>query len=293
VGKTTLSIDVARQLDCSILSADSRQFYREMNIGTAKPSQADLHAVTHYFIDHLSVHDPYSVGDYERDVIEKLDKIYNTQHIAILTGGTGFFIRAVLEGLDHFPNVPDSAREKLNRELEEYGITHLQEELESKDVEYYKSIDINNPHRLIRALSIIRQTGQTFSSFTRKEPVRRNFKPIQIALQLPRKELYKRINLRVDHMIGNGLLEEVERLIPQRELNALNTVGYSELFKYFDGYWSLDFAIDKIKQHTRNYAKRQITWFRNQGDWHFYHPEDMESIMGFINTSIEEPAKRI
>ncbi len=242
--------------------------------------------IPHYFIDHLSVQDAYSVGDYHREATALLEKIYTSNTIAILTGGTGLYIRAVCEGLNHFPPVDRQIRSALHDLWQTQGIALLQEELRNTDPQYYESIDTDNPHRLIRALSVIRSSGKPFSHFLHQPKPHPNFVPIYIALTMDRDQLYARINKRVDHMIAKGLLNEVESLLPYRGHNSLNTVGYTELFEHLDGQYSLPEAIDKIKQHTRNYAKRQMTWFRNQGQWNQLPNDDIERIINFLTKKI-------
>jgi len=282
VGKTETSIQIAQQLGTEIFSADSRQFYREMEIGTAKPSIEELQQAKHHFIDSRSISEDYSVGDFERECIGQLDNYYKNNSTGILTGGTGLYIKAICEGLDDFPETDPSIRATLNILKDEKGIEVLQAELEEKDPVYFAEADIQNPHRLIRALEIIRSTGKTFSSFRQKNIKQRIFKPIYIALNLERSVLYERINHRVDLMVEQGLVEEARKLFPEREKNALQTVGYKELFSHFENKISLDEAIELIKRNTRRYAKRQITWFKNSGNYAFFEPTDVDEIMGYI-----------
>lgn len=288
-GKTALAIQLAQYFSTEIISADSRQFYREMTIGTAKPSVEELKSVPHHFINNLSIQDNYSVGDYEKEVLEKLDSLFQKQDIVIMVGGTGLYIRAVCEGLDSFPDVPLSIRADLEALFHEQGIEALQKELEIVDPIYFEEVDKDNPMRLIRALSVHRASGQPFSSFRTKNSVNRIFEPIYIALDIPRAILYDRINLRVDAMIEMGLIQEVQNLIPFKHLNALQTVGYSELFHYFENILTLDEAIDKIKQHTRNYAKRQCTWFRKDKHWQYFSTPDVNDIIDYLkNFNLKE-----
>lgn len=281
-GKTSLSIALAQHYDCPILSADSRQFYREMSIGTAKPTTEELSQAEHYFVDSLSIHDSYSVGDYERDSQQLLERIYQTHDHAIMVGGSGLYLRAVAEGVDHFPDVDIAIKSEINSLLETKGIKPLQEEIQRTDPDYAAEVDMDNPHRLIRALGVIRQTGLPFSSFHNKKSKGRPYQCIQIKTELERSVLYDRINTRVDMMVKDGLIEEARKLYPSKGLQSLNTVGYKELFQHFDGEWELDFAIEKIKQHSRNYAKRQITWFNNQGQWHGVNPTDVEAAIALV-----------
>jgi len=257
-----------------------------MNIGTAKPSEEELSLAPHHFINNLSVKDEYSVGDYERDVVKTLDEIYLTEDVAILVGGTGLYINAVLNGLDQFPEIDADIKKALNRKFRMEGIQDLQTMLREKDPEYAQKVDMNNPHRLIRALSVIESSGQTFSSFQTKAKATRKFTPIKIALTMERHILYDRINQRVDVMMEKGLLEEVKSLLPYKELNALNTVGYSEIFEHLDGKCFLSESIEQIKQNTRRYAKRQNTWFRNQGEWTYFDSHKTDLILGHVNRAM-------
>ncbi|MCG9970281.1 tRNA (adenosine(37)-N6)-dimethylallyltransferase MiaA [Christiangramia crocea] len=287
IGKTSLAIAVAKHFDTEIISADSRQFYKEMKTGTAVPETEELEAAPHHFIQHISVEEKYSVGDFERDAIKKLDELFRKRQVAVMVGGSGLYIKAVTEGLDDFPEVDPEIREKLNSHLEEDGIDWLQQKLFALDPEHYKNIDEQNPHRLIRALEICMATGKTFSSFLNKEKPGRDFKTISIGLTAEREIIYDRINKRVDMMIENGLVEEAKKLYPKRELNALNTVGYKELFQYFDGNTDLETAISEIKKNTRRFAKRQLTWFRKDPEikW-FEFDEDRQKIFNYLEEQI-------
>jgi tRNA dimethylallyltransferase len=262
VGKTAAAIQLASFYKTVIVSADSRQFYREMSIGTAKPSRDELAAVKHYFINSHSITDTFTVGDYEKQCLELLYDLFQTHDKVILVGGSGLFIKAVCEGFDEFPDAEPSVRDKLNKEFEEKGISYLQEQLKIADPQYYEEVDLNNPQRIIRALQVYQSTGKRFSSYRKSKINKRPFNIIKLGLNLPREILYQRINQRVDLMIEQGLIDEVKSLLPFRHLNPLNTVGYSELFDYFDGKTDLNSAIELIKQNTRHYAKRQLTWFR-------------------------------
>ncbi len=285
-GKTGLAIALARHFRTEILSADSRQFYREMSIGTAKPDEEELAAAPHHFINSLDVTDEYSVGDYERDALALLEKIFEKKEIAILVGGSGLFIRALCEGLDKFPPVPDGILEELERIFKDEGITPLQEELREKDPDYFQQVDQNNPMRLIRALSVCRASGKPFSSFRSGKKAKRPFTPIYILLQMDREKLYERINLRVDRMIEQGLVEEARKLFPHRHFNALQTVGYQELFEHFEGKITLEEAIEKIKQNSRRYAKRQATWFRKDSHWQAFSPQEQDAIVEYVTQKI-------
>lgn len=269
IGKTAGAIQLAQHFNTVILSADSRQFYREMSIGTAKPTADELAAAQHYFIDSHSITEPFSVGDFEKQGLALLDELFKTHGTVILVGGSGLYIKAICEGFDNIPVADEGVREKLNLELEEKGIAYLQEKLKQADPNYYNEVDINNPQRVIRALEVFESTGNPFSSYRVASTNTRPFNIIKIALNMPRELLYDRINQRVDIMISQGLLDEVKALIPYRHLNALNTVGYSEIFDYLDNKTTLDTAIEKIKQNTRRFAKRQLTWFRKDKDFHW------------------------
>ncbi len=267
VGKTAAAIEVARALGTEILSADSRQFYRELNIGTAKPSPEELAAVPHHLVNSLSIHQDYSVGDFERDALQLLQRLFQRYDTLLLVGGSGLYIRAVCEGLDDFPEVPPEVREQVRRFYEAEGLEALQEELRRYDPAYFARVDRRNPQRLLRALEVCRATGRPFSSFRRGEPKPRPFKPLLFYLTLDRALLYERIDQRVDAMMAAGLLEEARALFPHRHLNALQTVGYRELFDHLEGKTSLEEAVRLIKRNTRRYAKRQLTYFRNQADF--------------------------
>jgi len=262
VGKTATAIRLAQQLKTEIISADSRQFYNEMSIGTAKPDAEELSQAKHHFINSHSITDNFTVGDFEKEALLLLDELFKTHDQLIMVGGSGLFIQAVTQGFDNLPAANPEIREKLNQEFAEKDIEHLQQKLKDADPDYYNKVDLNNPQRLIRALEVFQATGKSFSSYRKATVNTRPFESIKIVLDLPREELYDRINRRVDIMIEQGLVEEVHSLLPYRQLNALNTVGYSELFDYFDGKTDLPAAIDLIKQNTRRFAKRQLTWFR-------------------------------
>ena len=262
IGKTNLAIKIALHFQTEVISADSRQFYKEMEIGTAKPSKAELAQVKHHFIDSHSINQPFSVGDYEEQAIGLIDKLFEKYDDLVLVGGSGLFIKAITDGFDNFPKASPEIREELNKVYHTEGISLLQKQLSVLDPAYFNEVDINNPQRVIRALEVCISTGQPFSSFRKSTLKHRNFNSIKIGLNIDREKLYKQINFRVDQMAEQGLVEEVRQLLPSRHLNALNTVGYSELFEYFDGVLSLDEAIESIKQNTRRFAKRQLTWFR-------------------------------
>lgn len=289
-GKTALAIWLAQQLGTEILSADSRQFYRGMDIGTAKPGLPERAGIPHHFIDSLDVGDAYSVGDFERDALQTLETIFRTRNTAILTGGSGLFIQAVCEGLDVFPEVTETARKQVAEGAEQGGIPWLQAMLRDQDPVYYSQVDVNNPARLRRALEVCLSAGTPYSDFLKKEKPQRAFQPIYVLLDLPRETLYRRIDERVDAMVRAGLEEEARALLPYRRLPALQTVGYAEWFDYLDGRTDRQTAIDKIKQHTRNYAKRQATWFRKHGDWIVFAPDAREAVREYVQRRISMDA---
>ncbi|CAM1371410.1 tRNA (adenosine(37)-N6)-dimethylallyltransferase MiaA [Tenacibaculum xiamenense] len=287
IGKTALSIKLAQHFGCEIISCDSRQFYKEMSIGTAVPDENELNAATHHFIQNRSISEDYNVGQFEKDALLKLEELFKKSPIQIMVGGSGLYVDAVLKGLDYFPDVAPQIREDLTQKLESEGINVLQEQLKTLDIEAYNSIALDNPHRLIRALEICIGSGQTYSSFKNKPKTPRNFNSIKVGLKADREIMYDRINKRVDIMMDNGLLAEAKSLLPHKHLNALQTVGYRELFDYFDGKFTLDFAIDEIKKNTRRFAKRQGTWFRKDDKiiW-FDFQEDIENIIETINSKL-------
>ncbi|OGS74064.1 MAG: tRNA (adenosine(37)-N6)-dimethylallyltransferase MiaA [Flavobacteria bacterium RIFCSPLOWO2_12_FULL_35_11] len=260
IGKTALSITLAQHFNTEIISCDSRQFYKEMNIGTAVPSAEELEGAPHHFIQSISIFDHYSVGQFEKDALKKLDELFLKNNIVIMVGGSGLYTNAVLEGFDDFPNIDPEIRQKLNKQIENGELEILQNQLKNLDPESYQTIEIENPHRLIRALEICLGTGKPYSSFKNKDKTKRNFIPIKIGLTADREVMYDRINQRVAMMLQEGLLDEAKKLYPHKELNALQTVGYRELFDYFDGKCTLEFAVEEIKKNTRRFAKRQVTW---------------------------------
>ena len=288
IGKTNVSIDLAKYFDTDIISCDSRQFYKEMRIGTAVPSDEELNQAKHHFIQHISILDDYSVGDYEKDALAKINELFKRKNQLILTGGSGLYQKAVLEGLDHFPQVDKRIRRSLNETYQKQGLKPLQDQLKEKDPDYFEVVDQQNPHRLIRALEICIGTDQPFSSFINKnKQANRNFKVIKIGLTADRQVIYDRIEKRVDKMFADGLLEEAQSLYAYRDLNALQTVGYKELFDHFDGSISLDDAKAAIKKNTRRYAKRQLTWLRNKDrDINWFSPDDISAMKMYINEKI-------
>ena len=262
IGKTALSIQLAKTFSASIISCDSRQFFKEMTIGTAVPEPKELAAAKHYFIQNKSVFDSYNVGEFERDALEKLEVLFKENPIQIMVGGSGLYVDAVLNGLDYFPEVNPKIREALLFKLEKEGIEVLQKQLKELDLESYKLIAIDNPHRIMRALEVCIGSGIPYSTFKNKPKKQRNFNNIKIGLNADREIIYNRINQRVDAMINNGLIEEAKTLYAHKELNALQTVGYRELFSFFDGNFTQEFAISEIKKNSRRFAKRQLTWFK-------------------------------
>lgn len=288
IGKTALSIKLANHYNTEIVSADSRQFYKEMTIGTAVPSKEELSTAKHHFIQNLSVTEDYSVGDFERDALALLDKLFKLQDIVILVGGSGLYVDAIVKGLNHFPDVDESIRLKLNNSLKNEGLEPLQNQLKTLDPKYFEKVDIHNPHRIIRALEICIGTQKTYTSFLEQDKEERPFNTITVGLEAERTKIYERINDRVDIMMAEGLLKEVKSLEPYKNYNALNTVGYKELFNYLDEEWSLEFAISEIKKNTRRFAKRQLTWFKKNSDtlW-FNYKTDEQTIIKVIDNKIQ------
>ncbi|MBK8566387.1 MAG: tRNA (adenosine(37)-N6)-dimethylallyltransferase MiaA [Saprospiraceae bacterium] len=282
-GKTATAIEVAKHFGAEILSADSRQFYREMSIGTAKPTPDELAEVPHHFVNSISIQEEYSVGDFEKQALQLLAELYKKADVAVLVGGSGLFIRALCDGLDEFPEVPIETVKSLEEKLKDQGVESLQSELLHLDPEYHGQVDLQNPHRLIRALSVCRASGEPFSNFRRNEKKQRFFTPIYVLLELDRPALYERINNRVNLMIASGLEEEARTLYNYRHLNSLQTVGYQELFEYFEGKSNFDEAVEKIKMNSRRYAKRQSTWFRKDDHWTSFQPSEISAITSYLN----------
>ena len=281
-GKTSLSIEIAQKLNTEILSCDSRQFYKELKIGAAPPSKEELAIVKHHFIHHLSINENYSIGQFEKDAIKKITELFKAHNYLLLVGGSGLYIDAICNGIDNIPNISKNVREKINNEYEKNGITWLQEKIKKIDPDFYKSADINNPQRLKRCYEVFHQTGKRFSTFHKKEKKKRNFEIIKIGIKTDREQLYRKINTRVDKMIKNGLVNEAELLKKFRKKNALNTVGYKELFNYFNQNIELDIAIEEIKKNTRRLAKRQLTWFRKDKNIHWYLKSEKNKIIKAI-----------
>lgn len=288
IGKTALSVKLAKHFKTEIISADSRQFFKELSIGTAVPNQEELNAARHHFIHHKSIHDFYNVGAFEKDALQSLNTLFESRNVVIMVGGSGLYIDAVTKGLDDFPEVDKNIRETLNKNLELKGLSELQNQLKTLDFHSYNTIAIDNPHRVIRALEICISSKKPYSTFINKTKSERPFKIITIGLSGDREIIYNRINERVDQMISNGLLDEVKNIENFKHLNALNTVGYKELFNYLDNSWSLDFAISEIKKNTRRFAKRQLTWFKkNENTLWFDFQSDLQSIINKIEHLIQ------
>lgn len=287
IGKTALSIQLANTFDTSIISCDSRQFYKEMSIGTAVPEPKELAAAKHYFIQNISIYDSYNVGEFERDALKKLDELFKESPIQIMVGGSGLYVDAVLKGLDYFPEVPIKIREELTEKLHKEGLEVLQKQLKELDLETYENIELDNPHRVLRALEVCIGSGKPYSTFKNKPKKPRNFNVIKVGLNAERSIIYERINKRVDIMLENGLLEEAKNLYPYKKLNALQTVGYKELFSFFDGTFTKEFAISEIKKNTRRFAKRQLTWFKRDTSalW-FDYKTDLQEIVNAIKEKI-------
>lgn len=281
VGKTQLCLDLAQRLGTPIINADSRQIYRDLKIGTAAPTEEQLRQVHHYFVGTLSLDEYYSASMYEQQTIALLEKLFQDNDYALMTGGSMMYIDAVCHGIDDIPTVDEQTRETLKRRLQEEGLESLCEELKRLDPQHYEVVDLQNPRRVVHALEICLMTGNTYTSYRKAERKERPFKIIKIGLTRPREELYQRINSRVDQMMEQGLLEEAQRLYPQRHLNALNTVGYKELFNYMDGIWTLDEAVERIKGNTRRYARKQLTWFKKDLDVIWAHPTNISEIFHY------------
>jgi len=284
VGKTQLCLDIARHFDIPIINADSRQIYKELSIGTAKPSAEELQQVKHYFVGTLSLQDYYSASLFESQVITLLDTLFQHSDYALMAGGSMMYIDAVCDGIDDIPTIDDVTRATMKRRLAEEGLQKLCEELHRLDPEYYEIVDRQNPKRVVHALEICTMTGQTYTSFRKRDKKARPFRIVKIGLNREREELYRRINARVDAMMQQGLLKEAEHLYPLRELNALNTVGYKELFEYFNGRWSLEEAVERIKGNTRRYARKQLTWYKKDPQIRWFHPDQKKEIIDYIIT---------
>ena len=283
VGKTNLCMDIARKLGIPIINADSRQLFRQLPIGTAQPTKEQRARVQHYFVGTLDIGDYYSASMYEQDVMSLLQQLFASSDYALLSGGSMMYIDAVCNGIDDIPTVDDETRSLMKRRLAEEGLEALVEELKRLDPEHYELVDRQNPRRVVHALEICHMTGKTYTSFRTSQKKQRPFEIIKIGLNREREELYQRINRRVDQMMEEGLLEEVRMMLPYREANALNTVGYKELFNYFDGAWDLAEAVERIKGNTRRYARKQLTWFKRDTQMRWFHPDDQELMMNYIS----------
>jgi len=283
VGKTDLCMEIAGRFDIPIINADSRQLFRELRIGTASPTPEQLAKVRHYFVGTLNIGDYYSASMYEQDVMTLLGQLFKTSDYALLSGGSMMYIDAVCNGIDDIPTVDEKTRTLMKRRLAEEGLEKLVEELRRIDPEHYEVVDRQNPRRVVHALEICHMTGQTYTSFRKAEKKQRPFEIIKIGLNREREELYNRINRRVDSMMEQGLLKEAEEMLPYRQANALNTVGYKELFSYFDGIWELDEAVERIKGNTRRYARKQLTWFKRDQQMKWFHHDEQEQIMKYIS----------
>ncbi|MEZ0131035.1 tRNA (adenosine(37)-N6)-dimethylallyltransferase MiaA [Flavobacterium sp. LBUM151] len=294
IGKTALSIALAQHFNCEIISCDSRQFFKEMTIGTAVPNQEELNSATHHFIQNKSIFENYTVGDYEKEALLKLEELFQNNDYAILIGGSGLYVDAILKGFDEFPEIDSAVRAEVNSNYEKLGINYLQEQLQLLDPEYFQKITVENPQtlqnpqRMMRFVEVCIGTKKPYSSFLNQKKNNRNFTPVLIGLEAERQVIYNRINQRVDIMMNEGLLEEAKTLYPNKALNALQTVGYRELFSYFDGDFSLPFAIEEIKKNTRRFSKRQLTWFkRNENTKWFDYATDKKNIINYIENLLK------
>ena len=291
VGKTAVSLDIAKHFGIPVINADSRQIFKELRIGTARPTEAEMQQVKHYFVGTLGIEDYYSASLYEQQVLELLEKEFQSHDYALLSGGSMMYIDAVCDGIDDIPTIDDDTRALMKQRLKDEGLEALVEELKRLDPEYYEIVDRQNPRRVVHALEICVMTGKTYTSFRKKESgvgsqeSSRDVRPFRIkkiGLNREREELYNRINARVDKMMSDGLLDEVKALYPKKELNALNTVGYKELFDYLDGRWPLEEAVERIKGNTRRYARKQLTWYKKDEHIRWFHPDDKQSLMNYI-----------
>lgn len=288
VGKTALCLKIAQIFHTEIISSDSRQFFKEMQIGTAKPQEAELKSVKHHLIGNKSIHEEYDVKEFEKDALDVLEDIFKVNDLAIITGGSGLYIDIVCHGLDEIPDIDPAIREAIMDEYEQKGIDFLREELEQKDPVYFQKVDLHNPQRLMRAIEVCRGTGLPFSSFRIKKQTKRPFKIIKIGLERDRDDLYRRINQRMDEMLEKGLFEEADKLFPYRHLNALRTVGYTEIFGFLEGKYDKEEAIRLLKRNSRRYAKRQLTWFKRDLETNWFHPEKEEEIIHYIREQIKK-----
>lgn len=291
IGKTDLSLNIAEHYNTEIISADSRQLYADLKIGTAAPTPEQLARVKHHFVGTLQLTDYYSAAQYEAEVMKKLDELFKRHNVIVLTGGSMMYVDAVCKGIDDIPTVDEETRKTLMQHYENVGLERLCAELKILDPEYYDIVDKKNPKRVIHALEICYMTGQTYTSFRTSQTKKRPFNIIKVGLRREREELYARINKRVDIMMEDGLLEEAKSVYQYKDLNSLNTVGYKEMFKYLDGEWELPFAIEKIKQNSRIYSRKQVTWFKRDADITWFHPDDTDNIMSFIEERLNTDKK--
>ena len=283
-----MCLDIAQHFGIPVINADSRQIYKELKIGTASPTIEQMRRVPHYFVGSLSLHDYYSASLFEQQVLEILQREFEHSDYALLTGGSMMYIDAVCNGIDDIPTVDDETRETLKRRLADEGLEALVEELRQLDPEYYEIVDKQNPRRVVHGLEICLMTGKTYTSFRKREKKERPFRIAKIGLNRDREELYNRINQRVDQMMTDGLLDEAQRLYPMRHMNALNTVGYKEMFAYIDGTWTLEEAVERIKGNTRRYARKQLTWYKKDEQIRWFHPDEIEQIYSYISQDYEQ-----
>lgn len=287
VGKTEICLKLADYFHTEIISSDSRQFYREMEIGTAKPSPEELARVPHHFINSLSIWDSFDVKRFEKEAIELLHVLFNNNDLVIMTGGSGLFLDVIMHGMDEIPDVDPAIRQSLILSFEEKGIAYLQDELKKRDAVYFGSVDLNNPQRLMRALEVCIGTGKPYSAFRQKKTAKREFETILVGLERERAVLYQRIDQRMDQMIAAGLFSEAEALFPNRHLNALQTLGYSEIFSYLEGEYDYEEAVRLLKRNSRRYAKRQLTWFKRYPEMEWFHPDQFEAIVQYVQSKLE------
>lgn len=288
IGKTSLAIELAKHYQTEIISADSRQFFKEMSIGTAKPSDEELAAAPHHFINSHSITQLFSTGDFEAQALALIAQLFNKHHVLVMVGGSGLYINAICNGLDDMPDIDLAIRERLNQQFANEGIEPIRKQLSELDPEYFTKVDQSNPQRMIRGLEVVLSTGQKLSSFLTSNKKERPFNIIKIGLNTAREKLYQQINHRVDIMMAHGLVEEVKALEPYKEFNALKTVGYSEIFDYLDGSIDLPTAVDKIKQNTRRFAKRQLTWFRKDTETTWFKPKESENVISYVKNQIAQ-----
>ena len=287
VGKTSITVKIADEIHCEIISADSRQFFKELSIGIAKPTQKEMMGIPHHFVDFISINEEFSAGKFEVATLNLLPRLFKKNNHVIMTGGSGLYIQAVCQGMNDIPDVDISFREELYKELEIHGLSPLLEELNIKDPEYFHSVDQNNPQRIIRALEVCRGAGKPYSSFRTDQKIQRDFKVLKIGLEREREELFSRIDIRMDEMIAAGLFEEAIEFQDKRQLNALKTVGYKEIFAYLDGEYDKTEAIRLLKRNSRRYAKRQMTWFKKDPEFLWFHPDDIDGILKYISGEIK------